>query len=255
MENALLIGLSRQMTLKREMDVVANNIANVNTTGFKTDTALFEEYIMPGASAGQFARPDRRMSYVHDRSTFHDQSQGSLQHTGAPLDVAIEGEGYLVVQTPRGERYTRAGSMQINAQGQLVTSEGYAVQGEAGPIVFQPLDTGIMVSKEGSITVREGGDTRSDAIRGKLRIVRFERNQQLRKDGGATFMAPDDVAAQDVEKPNVIQGAIEKSNVNSVIEMTRMIEITRTYTQVAGILQNQHDLRRGAVEKLSEVPA
>lgn len=255
MENAVLIGLSRQMALKRELEVVANNIANVNTTGFKADTALFEEFIMPGASAGQFSRQDRRMSYVHDRSTYIDPSQGSIQHTGAPLDVAIEGEGYFVVQTPRGERYTRAGSLQINADGQLVTSEGHSVQGENGPIIFQALDTGIMISKEGTITVREGGDTRSDAVRGKLRIVTFDQGQQLHKDGGATFSAPADAVARDVEQPTVIQGAIEKSNVKSIIEMTRLIEITRTYTQVAGILQNQHDLRRSAVEKLAEVPA
>jgi flagellar basal-body rod protein FlgF len=255
MENAFLIGLSRQMSLKREIDVVANNIANLNTTGFKADTALFEEYIMPGASSGHFAQPDRRISYVQDRSTFHDRGQGPLQHTGAPLDVAIEGDGYLVVQTPRGERYTRNGSLQINAQGQLVTTEGHAVQGENGPITFQSLDTGIMISREGTITVREGGDTRSDSVRGKLRVVQFDRNQELRKDGGATFSAPAGVAPQDVENPVLVQGAIEKSNVKSIVEMARMIEITRTYTQVANILQNQHDLRRGAVEKLAEVPA
>lgn len=255
MENASLIGLSRQMSLKRELEVVANNIANLTTTGFKADTALFEEYIMPGANAGQFAQPDRRISYVQDRSTWSDQSQGAIQHTGSPLDVAIEGEGYLVVQTPRGERYTRNGSLQINAQGQLVTSEGHAVQGENGPITFQSLDTGAMISREGTITVREGSDTRSDAIRGKLRVVRFEGKPQLRKDGGATFAAPDGVTPLTVDKPNLVQGAIEKSNVKSVVEMTRMIEITRTYTQVQNILQNQHDLRRGAIEKLAEVPA
>lgn len=255
MENALLIGLSRQMSLKRELDVVANNIANVTTTGFKADTALFEEYIMPGASAGQFARQDRRMSFVQDRSTFIDQTQGSIQHTGAPLDVAIEGTGYFVVQTPNGDRYTRAGSLQINAQGQLVTTEGRVVQGENGPITMQALDTGIMISKEGTITVREGGDSRSDAVRGKLRIVSFDAGVQLRKDGGATFMAPDDAVPQDVETPNVIQGALEKSNVKSIVEMTRMIEISRTYSQVSNILQNHHDMRRGSVEKLAEVPA
>lgn len=253
--NSHLVGLSRQMSLKREMDVVANNIANINTTGFKADTPLFEEYLMPGASAHHFAAQDRQVSYVQDRSTFIDQTQGAIQHTGSPLDVAIEGEGFFVVQTPRGERYTRNGAFQLDAQGQLVTSEGYAVQGEAGPIVFQTLDNSIMISKEGTITVREGGDAISDAIRGKLRLVRFDQIQQLRKDGGSTFSAPGDAIPDDIDQPNIVQGAIEKSNVRSVLAMTRMIEVSRTYSQVSGILQNQHDQRRGAVDKLAEVPA
>jgi flagellar basal-body rod protein FlgF len=253
--NSHLVGLSRQMSLKREMDVVANNIANINTTGFKADTPLFEEYLMSGASAHHFAPQDRQVSYVQDRSTFIDQSQGAIQHTGSPLDVAVEGEGFFVVQTPRGERYTRNGSFQIDAQGQLVTSEGYAVQGESGPIVFQTLDNSVMISKEGTITVREGSDAISDAIRGKLRLVRFDQIQQLRKDGGSTFSAPAGAIPDDVDQPNIVQGAIEKSNVRSVLAMTRMIEVSRTYSQVSGILQNQHDQRRGAVDKLAEVPA
>ena len=99
MENALLIGLSRQTALQRELDVVANNIANVNTTGFKADGAVFDEYLQSRASAEQFAAPDRRMSFVQDRTTWHDMSQGTVQQTGKPLDVAIDGEGMLVVQT------------------------------------------------------------------------------------------------------------------------------------------------------------
>src|SRR5436190_12498385 len=145
MENALLIGLSRQMSLRREMEVVSNNVANMNTTGFKGDTAVFEEYLMPGASADQFLRPDRRPSYVVDRSTWHDMSQGPVQQTGNPLDVAVNGEAFLVVQTPRGERYTRNGALQTNSTGQLVTSEGFAVLGDGGPIQFQNNDRDILI--------------------------------------------------------------------------------------------------------------
>jgi flagellar basal-body rod protein FlgF len=255
MENALLIGLSRQMSLHREIEVVANNIANLNTTGFKADNAIFEEYLMPGASAGQFAAPDRRMSYVQDRQTWHDLGQGPVERTGNPLDIAIDGEGFLVVQTPRGERYTRNGALQLNAQGQLVTTEGYQVLGESGAITLQAQDKDIMVSREGAITVREGASAASDAIRGKLRIVQFDRNQPLRKDGGSTFAAMQGAVPLAVTSPRVVQGSLEKSNVRSVIEMTRMIEVTRNYTQVAGILQSQSDMRRNAIDKLAEVPA
>ena len=123
MENTLLVGLSRQMTLERQMDVVANNVANINTTGFKADRSLFEEFLTSRAHEDNFVGRDRRVSFVQDRATFHDFAQGPVEQTKNPLDVAIDGNGFLVVQTPAGERYTRDGGLQINNQGQLVTVE------------------------------------------------------------------------------------------------------------------------------------
>jgi flagellar basal-body rod protein FlgF len=251
MENALLIGLSRQMSLRREMEVVSNNVANINTTGFKGDTAIFEEYLMPGASADQFARPDRKLSYVVDRSTWHDMGQGPMQQTGNPLDVAIDGNAFMVVQTPRGERYTRNGALQINSTGQLVTSEGFRVLGDGGPIQFQTTDKEILIARDGQISTPEG-------TRGKLRLVKFDGAvQRLTKDGGSTFAAPQGVQPVQVtpEERHVLQGSLERSNVRSVIEMTRMIEVTRAYSSVATMLQNQGEMRKSAVEKLAEVPA
>jgi flagellar basal-body rod protein FlgF len=248
MENSLLIGLSRQVSLHRELEVVANNIANINTTGYKNDSAVFEEYLMPVARANNFAVPDSQLSFVQDRSTWHDLGQGPIQQTGNPLDVAIDGESFLVVQTPRGDRFTRNGALQINPTGELVTSEGYKVLGDAGPIVLQQGDTDITIGREGSIAAAGGA-------RGKLRLVSFAQPQALQKDGASTFAAPEGVQPQPAQTPQVVQGAIEKSNVKAVIEMTRMIEITRAYTQIAAMLQQQSDLRRSAVERLAEVPA
>ena len=254
MENASLVGLSRQMALQRELDVVSNNIANLNTTGFKADNVVFQEFLMPGARANQFAGADRQLSFVHDRATWLDLSQGPVEHTGNPLDVAISGNAFLTVQTPRGERYTRNGALQINAQGQLVTSEGLQVIGQNGPIVFQPNDRDISIGVDGLISVREGQNT-TDSQRGKLKLASFDRPQRLQKDGTSTYMAPAGMAAQDAGPDvRVNQGVIEKSNVNSVMEMTRMVEVTRTYTQIASMLQNQSDMRRSAIEKLAEVP-
>ena len=136
MENTLLIGLSRQMTLERQMDVVANNVANVNTSGFKADKSLFEEYLKSGAHEDNFRGGDRRVSYVQDRGTFKDFSKGPSEQTKNPLDVAIDGAGFLVVQTPAGERYTRDGGLQINNQGQLVNASGYQVLGNKPVILF-----------------------------------------------------------------------------------------------------------------------
>ena len=254
MENALLIGLSRQTALQRALDVVANNIANMNTTGFKSDGAVFSSF-MNGASDGGFAAADRRINFVQDRMAWHDMSQGPTQATGNPFDVSINGDGFLVVQTARGERYTRNGAMQLNGTGQLVTSEGDVVLGDGGAITFQPTDRDVIINPDGTIKVREGVSLNSDSTRGKLRVVSFANTQLLIKDGSSTFQAPDGVGPTPVQKPQVVQGTIEKSNVNGVMEMTKMIDLSRAYTEVANILQQQGDLRKNAIQQLADVPA
>jgi flagellar basal body rod protein FlgG len=181
-------------------------------------------------------------------------SPGAVQHTGNPLDVAIDGNAFLVVQTARGQRYTRNGSLSITGTGQLVTSNGDQVVGDAGPITFQSTDHDLVISANGIITVREGNST-ADASRGKLQLVTFDQPQVLQKDGGSTFTAPNSVASTPAG-PNirVVQGAIEKSNVNGVTAMARLIEITRSYTDIANILQQQSDQRRNALSQLSQTP-
>lgn len=248
MANASLIGLSRQMSLRRELEVVANNIANINTTGFKGDTAVFEEFVMPRARHDGFPGSHSKLSYVHDRATWHDLTQGPLRQTGNPLDVAIDGKDFFVVQTPQGERYTRNGSFQINQAGELVTTEGYRVMGENGAIQFQTEDKDITFNRDGTIGTPDG-------TRGKLRLVSFENAQSLQKDGFSSFSAPNGVVPQPAQLPHVIQGSIEQSNVKGIVEMTRMIEVSRTYTQVASLLQQHGDMRKSSIERLAEVPA
>jgi len=254
MENTLLVGLSRQVTLERQLDVVANNVANINTSGFKADRALFEEYLRSPAHEDNFVRADRRVSFVQDRATFRDFSAGPSEQTKNPLDVAIDGGAFLVVQTAAGERYTRDGGLQINNQGQLVTAGGDPVMGASGPIVFQPTDKQINIAPDGSVTVVEG-TARTDSVRGKLRLVSFADAQKLVKEGSNLYSAGQGIAPQPDTTSRVRQGFIEKSNVNSVHEMSRMIEITRTYTQISSMLQQQQELHRSAIEKLADVPA
>ncbi|WP_454626418.1 flagellar basal-body rod protein FlgF [Bradyrhizobium cenepequi] len=254
MQNTLLVGLSRQVVLERQMDVVANNIANITTNGYKADRSLFQEFLRSGAHEDNFAPSDRRVSFVNDRATFHDFSQGPTQETKNPLDVAIDGSGFLVVQTPEGERYTRDGNLTVNNQGQLVTQSGYPVLGNAGPIVFQQTDKDINIAADGYVTVLEGTG-RIDSIRGKLRVVNFARPQQLLKEGNNLYSAGEGNPAAPDTTSRLHQGFIEKSNVNSVTEMSRMIEITRTYTQISALLQQQGDLHKTAIDKLADVPA
>jgi flagellar basal-body rod protein FlgF len=256
MQNALLVGLSRQMSLSHELDVIANNIANTDTTGFKADNAAFTEFLMPGARDNEFATgKDRRISFVEDRATWIDFSPGAMQRTGNPLDVAIDGKGYFVVQTPRGQRYTRNGAFSINATGQLVTSSGDQVLGTAGPITFQATDRDVVISPTGVVSARDGSGTTS-AQRGQLQLVSFDKPQQLQKDGASTFMAPASVNSSPAPQgTGVVQGSVEKSNVRPILEMSRMIEITRSYSDIAAILQQQGDLRRNSLQQLAQAPS
>jgi flagellar basal-body rod protein FlgF/flagellar basal-body rod protein FlgG len=248
MDNTLLVALSRQTTLRRALEVTANNIANINTTGFKADGVVFEEYLTRSARSNQFGNGERRTSFVADRATWHDLRQGPTQQTGNPLDIAVGGDGFLAVQTPAGERYTRNGAMQVNAGGQLVTSEGYPVLGDAGPITFQSQDRGITIASDGSVSVAGGS-------RGKLRLVEFADPTRLEKDGSTSFAAPDGLQPQPATHTRIVQGAVEKSNVEGVVEISRMIEISRTYATIAQMTQSQSEMRRSAIERLAEIPA
>ncbi len=255
MGNLAVVGLSRQVALERQLDVVSNNVANINTTGYKADGAMFQEFMGATARAGNLTGGDSRIRFVIDGGIWHDMSPGSIQQTGNPLDVAIDGEGFLAVQTPAGERYTRNGALQINAAGQLVTNEGMPVLGENGPITLQNSDHNIIISQDGRVSVNEANVSRTEGYRGKLRVVTFARPQDLQKDGSSNFQAPDGVTPQPIPVVKVQQGALEKSNVNSVLEMTRLIDITRSYTEVSNLLQQQSDLHRSAIQQLADVPA
>ena len=256
MENALLVGLSRQMALMHQLDIVANNVANINTTGYKSDNALFGEYLTSQASDQSFSGRDRRVAFVQDRANWIDMSAGAIERTGNPLDVAVEGNAFFVVQNAQGQqRYTRNGAFSINATGQLVNSEGDQVLGSSGPITFQQGDRNVVISASGIITVLQG-DSTVDSPRGTLQLVTIDQPQRLQKDGGSNFVAPNGVNANPAPPgTRVIQGAIEKSNVNGVGEMARLIELTRSYTDISNILQQQSDQRRNALSQLSQPPA
>ncbi len=247
MDNALLVGLSRQTALRRELDVIANNIANLNTTGFKGESVMFEQFLDPTARHEHFPGNDRRIAFVLDRATLQDFSQGPLQRTESPLDVAIDGPGFFAIQTPNGERYTRAGNFHLNPQGQLVTNNGHLVLGQGGPIVFEPNDTSIAIAADGTVSTQNGD-------RGKLRFVNFTNPTQLTQQGDGLWSAPATMQPQlAAPTTRAVQGAIEKSNVHAVKEMNRMLEVTRAYTTISNMQQRTDELRRKAIEKLAEV--
>ena len=245
MQNALLVGLSRQMALGRELDVVANNMANVTTNGFKARSSRFESYMMPKASADAFPRPDRRLDYVIDSGTTLNNAAGAVEATRNPLDVAIKGDGFFVVQTPGGERYTRNGAFQIDATGRLVNSDGHAVVGDGGPITFDPSETDLAISPDGTAASRQ-------QQHGKVRLVRFPSAQVLRNEGANTFSStvpPQPAGATSRLEP----GAVERSNVSPVLEMSRLIEINRSYASIASMVGRMDELKRTALSRLADV--
>ena len=253
MQNALLIGLSRQMTLERQMDVIANTVANVNTNGFKAAHSLFEEYLNSNAHEDNFIGSDRRVSYVQDRGTYRDVGQGPMEATNNPLDMAISGNAFFAVQANGAERYTRDGKFALSSTGQLMTSDGNLVLVTSGPIVFQPTDHDINVAPDGTVTVLEG-TAKTDSIRGKIKMVTFDDPAKLTK-LGANLYDTGSATQQTDTKPTAQQGYVEKSNVNSVGEMSRMVEVMRSYTAMATLLQQQSDMHKSAIEKLADVPA
>ncbi len=244
MENALLVSLSRQMALARELDVIANNIANVGTNGFKARSANFNEFISPSARADTFQSPDRRLSYVIDKGTPIDLSLGTIERTGNPLDVALQADHYLVVQTAQGERYTRAGSLEINARGQLVTQAGQPVLGDGGPIVFGATESNPRIATDGTVSSDQGQ-------RGKLRLVRFDNPRALASDGSNLFSS---AAAPQPAGPQarLETGAFERSNVKAVAEMTRMLEVQRAYQTMASLMGKTDELRAKAITRLAD---
>lgn len=246
MENAQLIGLSRQSVLRNQLDVVATNMANINTTGFKSQQMLFREYLMPVAEATEFEVPDRKLSYVQDYGTFTDFQAGSINLTGNELDLAIDGEGFFTVQMADGsEAYTRNGSFHLDVNGQLVTSEGRPVMTQGGPISFTADDGKIEIAHDGTISTELG-------VRGRVQLVNFDNPQQLIQAGDSLFTGG---TPQPITNVKVVQGGLEQSNVQGVTEVTRMIEITRAYETVSQMMKDNNDLRQRAISTLGVLDA
>ena len=244
MENAAYVGLSRQMTLRRELDIVANNIANADTTGFKV------EQLLVGAEIGErarnaFVRPG--VSFVLDNGVGRDYGQGSLEQTGRNLDFAIEGEGaFFKLNDGAGEAYTRDGAFTLDAEGRLTTEGGAAVQGDGGDIILDRSLGEPSVAADG--TISQNGDPV-----GRLSVVRFDVLAALEKGGDGLYRNNSNAAAVDANDVQVRQGMLEGSNVNPILEITNLIEIQRAYESVTRMIEQTTDLSRRSVERLGRV--
>ena len=236
MENPGYIALSRQMALRTNMDIIAHNLANMNTPAFRGEGLMFSEYL-DKVEGGE------KISMVQDLSILRDLRPGQMTTTQNPLDLAISGNGYFAIETEFGERYTRNGVFQLNGDGELVTSQGHIVQGDVGGAIVIPPDAGtITIAKDGTISTEDGQI-------GKLRLVSFENEQMLQRlaNGLHDPMGEQPVDAEDAE---IIQGMIEGSNVAGVVEMTKMMAVMRSYQSASRFAEQEHERQRRAIQDL-----
>lgn len=234
MDNINYIALSRQMALWKQMDTVSNNMANMNTAGFKQDDTLFSSYLVQTADAqGIGSAP---LYFTEDFGTFQNFAEGAFEETGNVFDVAIQGDGFFCVETPAGEMYTRKGQFSLSSEGALITNDGALVLSENNePIFFAPGEKEITITESGDVMTENGTIAR-------LKVAHFADNQKLLKVAGTMF---ENVAGNDMtigtDNMRLAQGAIEKSNVNPIEEMTKLIKVQRSYEYVQQMIDNEHD--------------
>ena len=245
MDNALYVGLSRQMVLKREMDIVANNIANADTNGFKFESLMAKE--TPGAPAFTSGGP-RPIKFVSADGVARDFSQGNLRRTDAPLDLAIEGQGFFKITTKAGDRYTRDGRFRTDDTGRVTTQKGDVVADEGGgEITIDP-------TKPGEISISPDGVVSQGTERiGKVGVFKFDSLSALEKTGDNLYQNASNQQASAASDAKVRQGMLESSNVNPIVQITRMIEVNRAYEQVTQMMSAQSDLSRSSVARLGKL--
>lgn len=244
MDNAVYVGVSRQMVLRREMDIIANNIANLDTSGFKVESLM--QKTDPGAPAVTMGGP-RPVKFVAADTVARDFGQGALTKTGASLDMAIEGQGFFQIQTAAGPRFTRDGRFTTDPAGKLVNQQGQAVLDDGGGEI-------IIDAEKGQVSVGSDGSMSQGNERvGKVGMFSFANQSALEKAGDNTFRNSSNLQPQPAANAKLRQGHLEASNVKPVLEITRMVEVSRAYETTARMIDSEAELSRRSVERLGRV--
>lgn len=233
MENTGYTTLTRQTGLMREMQVIANNIANSSTTGFRQEGLIFGEYVQRTENG-----PSISMARGNVRNT--SMLQGGLIQTGGSLDYAIEGDGFFQIETPAGARLTRAGSFALSAAGDMVTNDGFRVLDAGGAPIFVPPDaTDLSVSSDGTLSA--DGQPLS-----QLGLVRPTDPIDLVREDGVMFRTLGET--EPVLDGRILQGYLEKANVDPVGQLARMIEVQRAYEMGQSFLDAENERIRNAIK-------
>jgi flagellar basal-body rod protein FlgF len=243
MELATYIALSRLTAQSREMDVTATNLANADTPGFKAERMVFSDWL---AREPQSATPPggRVLAFTQDRATYRDQRQGTFTQTGNPLDLSIGGDGYFTVDTPRGPRLTRAGRFSLGADGTIEDMDGDALLDANGAhLQVAPGESGVEVAGDGTVSSSNGQI-------GRIGVVTAAAPNQLKAEGG-TLLDAGATSTSAAAAPRIIEGATEASNVQPVVEMTRMMTQLREFQFTTQFLQAESDRQQQAIDKIA----
>jgi flagellar basal-body rod protein FlgF len=241
MDITIALAASRLMAQQRAMDVTANNIANANTPGYRTERVQFSDWI-DNQSGAASAPGVKSISYTQDRATYRESQAGSITHTGNPFDLALTGDGYFTVNTRNGPRLTRDGRFGPMPNGTLADSNGNAVLDTNGkPIQISPTDTQVTVAGDGSVSTENGPV-------GKIGVVQPTDPMKMRAEGATNFAS--DAATAAVTSPGIEQGGIEESNVQPVLEVTRMMDNERQFQFVTQLVQAESDRQQSTIDKL-----
>jgi flagellar basal-body rod protein FlgF len=236
MDNAGYVTLTRLSGLKREMQVIAHNIANASTTGFRREGMMFSEFV----ALAEGAEPSLSMALGNTRQTY--QMQGGLNQTNGTFDLAIEGEGFFQLDTDQGPRLTRAGSFTPNAAGELVNMDGHRLMDAGGSPIFVPPDARtITMSRDGTFSA----DGQPFA---QVGLVRPADPVTMTRAAGTLFAVDGEVEA--LEQPRILQGFLEESNVTPMLEMTRLIEVQRAYEQGQRLMEREDDRIKNVIQTL-----
>lgn len=234
MDRMLYVAMSGARQLMRAQALVANNLANTSTTGFRADRLSLEA--LPVYGPGQPARV-----YVQARGTGSDMSAGALTSTGRELDVAVSGAGYIAVQGPDGrESYTRAGNLQLSANGQLTTGQGWPVLGNSGPIAIPPTEK-IEIGADGTISALPvGEDAATLAVLDRIKLVAPD-ERALTKTGQGLLRLGNGADAAPDAGVTLVSGQLESSNVNAIEQMAAMIDYARQYEMQIKMMSTARD--------------
>ena len=242
MENATTVVLSRLIAQTRAIDVTATNIANAGTPGFRAARMLFSDWLAREPSRAE-PPGGQTLSYTQDRATWRDRTPGTLHHTANPLDIAIGAQaGWFTVQTQQGPRLTRAGHFQLNTAGAVVDEAGNALLDTQGsPLQTQPTDTQLTIAGDGTLSSENGQI-------GKIGIVEPADETKLQAEGGRLFSVTSPTAP--VAAPHIVQGAVEDSNVQPIVELDRMTSDMREFQFTTQFLQGESDRQTSAIDKI-----
>jgi len=247
MDSTMLVSLSHQVAVYQAMDSIANNIANVSTPAFKRETPTFQEYVEQ-MQPTESEQGKQKVSFVTETGVVRDQSQGPMETTGNPLDFAINGNGYFAVQTASGERYTRNGHFSLDPNGVLTTDTGDQVETDSGPLSLTPQDLDVSVGGDGTVSATING---TQTQLGKLKLVDFTTDAALQKEGNSYYSTTQ--SPNSAPNAKIVQGMLESSNVQPVVEISHMIEIMRSYQATANLSQTQETMKTQALDKLAQV--